>query len=101
MVQYNKKHVERVSLTDSEWNALLRISGHSHMDEWFCLCEDHDGVFVIDLDNGSELDFREAVNMLADGIVEPTWNAAGAENRSSFIGLCTRFGIEFHPDPAG
>ncbi len=86
---------ERVIISDDEWNTLMRIADHSHIDEWFCMCEDREGVFVTDLEDGSELDFRDALNMLADGIVEPTWEAIGQKYRKKFIELCDRFGVEF------
>jgi hypothetical protein len=34
--------------------------------------------------------------MLADGIVEPTWEAIGQKYRKTFIELCDRFGVEFY-----
>lgn len=85
---------ERYFLTDAEFNALIEISSNSHMDAWFDLVSDKEnGDYVIDLESNMILDFKQAIEWLADGIVEPTWSEISSDYREAIIGLLKKLDL--------
>lgn len=61
-----------MKLTDDEYNILNAISSKTGEDCWFWIEEKDNEDVIIDLENDcKEINFKEALELLSDGIVYP------------------------------
>ena len=58
-------------LSTDEFNALNKIASATKMDCWFYIEEQNGIDYIYDLENDCQLDLKEAVMMLFEGMVEP------------------------------
>lgn len=78
------------NLTDTQWNALQRLSSVSHMDVWFCLEHNDKGDYVIDLDNeGKKISFKSALTDLFGGMTDLDWLSLTREYKNALRELST------------
>lgn len=92
-------HIEDITLTTDEYNALEQIASATKMDCWFHI-ENHNGFdYVYDLENGCRLSIQNAVGQLLGGMVAPIedpFYELSEEEVEAFKNLLNRLGYSFN-----
>lgn len=80
-----------IRLTTDEWNFLIDLTTHNHMDSWCEFREYDDKDMVYDLDNDKLITLREALIDISEGVVYDDIIMLNGEE--IWKGLCEKFEI--------
>lgn len=87
----------KIILTSEEYNLLNNITSQTKTDCWFCLGISEDGYdYVMDLEEGCELDMGCALEQLNDAIIPDLLELTDREIEV-YVGLLKKFNIADNP----